>query len=330
MRRRSSTGVRSAPPPNQALRGDDEARVHVHGRHVRVPGMGDQRNARGPEARVLGGARDLLAEFRRELAEARSRRGRRPSRRRGPCSIAMAPPPPGCAGMVGAGPRLAHETARRVVRHAGEPRAGRPRAPRKLAISCRPAASRTRSRARPCAGFDVRLRSVMRLVAAMSRPLRTRQLRHEPHSLPQRLAQHHGGRDRDIERAQARRAWARDAATSAASCTSPARRPISRPTMQDIAVANGKVGSTRRAAGGQQHQPARRRVAAPGLERGERGVAHDARPDRGSPARRGGSAGRTPGKPAGSMMRALNAEAGASAAASCRYSAGCRAGTGQG
>ena len=68
VRRRSSTGVRSAPPPNQALRGDDEARVHVHGRHVRIVRMRDQRDARGPEARIVVGAGNLLAEFRRELA----------------------------------------------------------------------------------------------------------------------------------------------------------------------------------------------------------------------------------------------------------------------
>ena len=68
VRRRSSTGVRSAPPPNQALRGDDEARVHVHRRHVRIPQVRDQRDAGGPEARVLLGAGDFLAEFRRELA----------------------------------------------------------------------------------------------------------------------------------------------------------------------------------------------------------------------------------------------------------------------
>src|ERR1039457_7493331 len=35
---------------------------------MRVLRMCDQRNAGSPEARIVGGARDLLAEFRRELA----------------------------------------------------------------------------------------------------------------------------------------------------------------------------------------------------------------------------------------------------------------------
>ena len=59
----SSTGVRSAPPPNQARGRDHMARVHVDGRHVGVPRMRNQRNAGGPEARILLGARHLLAEL---------------------------------------------------------------------------------------------------------------------------------------------------------------------------------------------------------------------------------------------------------------------------
>ena len=51
------------------LRGDDEAGVHVHRRHVRVVQVGDERNAGGEKARVVGGAGNLLAEFRREFAE---------------------------------------------------------------------------------------------------------------------------------------------------------------------------------------------------------------------------------------------------------------------
>ena len=53
VRRASSTGVRSPPPPNHQLAGDDHARVHVHGRHMRVPGVADQRNARGSRMRRL-------------------------------------------------------------------------------------------------------------------------------------------------------------------------------------------------------------------------------------------------------------------------------------
>ena len=45
------------------------AGVHVDCRHVGVPRVGDQRDAARPEARILVGAGDLLAELRRELAE---------------------------------------------------------------------------------------------------------------------------------------------------------------------------------------------------------------------------------------------------------------------
>ena len=47
----------------------DEARVHVHRRHMRVLRMADQRNAGRPKPRIGVGAGDLLAEFGRELAE---------------------------------------------------------------------------------------------------------------------------------------------------------------------------------------------------------------------------------------------------------------------
>ena len=59
--------VRPAAKPG--ARGDDKAGVHVHGGHMGVPWMRDQRNARGPEARVFIRARNLLGEFRRECAE---------------------------------------------------------------------------------------------------------------------------------------------------------------------------------------------------------------------------------------------------------------------
>ena len=45
-----------------------EARVHVRGRHVRVVRMRDERDAGRPEARIVLGAGDLLAELGRELA----------------------------------------------------------------------------------------------------------------------------------------------------------------------------------------------------------------------------------------------------------------------
>ena len=142
VRRRSSTGVRSAPPPNQARDGHDEARVHVHRRHVRIVQMGDQRDSRGPEARIGFRAGDLLAECRREFAVHRramdadllehaaraswTSRRRRPGRRCGR-SAAMV-----CArsGPASAGP-------------SGHPSAVRPPAPRRPR-RCRRAGSRTR------------------------------------------------------------------------------------------------------------------------------------------------------------------------------------------
>ncbi len=49
-------------------RGHHHAGVHVDGRHIRVLRMRDQRNAACPVTRVFLGARNLLAELRRELA----------------------------------------------------------------------------------------------------------------------------------------------------------------------------------------------------------------------------------------------------------------------
>src|SRR5579883_1573638 len=48
---------------------DDEARVEMNGRNFRAPGMRDQRQAGGPEARIALGAFDLRCEFRRESPE---------------------------------------------------------------------------------------------------------------------------------------------------------------------------------------------------------------------------------------------------------------------
>src|SRR3569623_925720 len=92
------------------LRRDDEARVHVHGGHVRIMQMCDQRDARGPETWILGRARDLPAELRRELAEY----GR--AVHAALLDDAAAPhvhdaAATGAAGMVGAAPRRTHESA---------------------------------------------------------------------------------------------------------------------------------------------------------------------------------------------------------------------------
>src|SRR5207244_380500 len=61
--------IRAAAEPG--LGGRHQARVHVNRRHVRVLRMGDERNAGGPKPRVGFGARNVLAEFARELAENR-------------------------------------------------------------------------------------------------------------------------------------------------------------------------------------------------------------------------------------------------------------------
>ena len=68
VRRRSSTGVRSAPPPNHC-RLVTTIRVFMWtAGTLRVLRMDDQRDAARPEARVLLGAGDLLAELGREFA----------------------------------------------------------------------------------------------------------------------------------------------------------------------------------------------------------------------------------------------------------------------
>ena len=48
--------------------GDDEAGVHMHRRDIRIVHMRDQRNTGSPEPRIIGGARNLRAKLRRELA----------------------------------------------------------------------------------------------------------------------------------------------------------------------------------------------------------------------------------------------------------------------
>ena len=84
--------------------------VHVHGRHMRIVQMRDQRNAGGVEARIVGGAGDVLAKFRREFAE----HGRDVDadfledaafHYRHHAAAA------GGAGVIGAAPRRAHEAA---------------------------------------------------------------------------------------------------------------------------------------------------------------------------------------------------------------------------
>src|SRR5215218_8548932 len=58
--------IRSATEPG--LRSHHETGVHVHRWNIRVPWVRDERDAAGPEARILLGARDLAAEFWREFS----------------------------------------------------------------------------------------------------------------------------------------------------------------------------------------------------------------------------------------------------------------------
>ena len=138
--------------------GDDEARVHVHGRHMRIVQMGDQRNAGGVKARIVGGAGNLLAEFRREFAE----HGRDVDadlfedaalHHRHDAAAAAARRCDRCGSTACArnGPAGGPQAARR--------RAARPRSPR-TPRRCRRAASRTR-RGRCLCAFDVVLVSMM-------------------------------------------------------------------------------------------------------------------------------------------------------------------------
>ena len=99
------------------LGGDDEARVHVHGRHMRVVHVGDQRNARRPEPRILGGAGNLRAKLRRELAVHGGHvhadlLEHAPLHHRHHAAAA------GRAAMIAAAPRRAHETASSLFAHA--------------------------------------------------------------------------------------------------------------------------------------------------------------------------------------------------------------------
>src|ERR1700688_1171264 len=77
---------------------------------MRIVRMRDQRNARGPEARIVFGAGDFLAEFRRELAmHGRAMHAdfleHAPADQRHHAAAAR------CAGMIGALPWRARETA---------------------------------------------------------------------------------------------------------------------------------------------------------------------------------------------------------------------------
>ena len=78
------------------LGGDDEARVHMHGRHVRIVQMGDQRNAGGEEARVSAAPGMSLRNSGANSPNTVETWTPTFSNTR-PFIIAMTPPPPACA-----------------------------------------------------------------------------------------------------------------------------------------------------------------------------------------------------------------------------------------
>ncbi len=113
---RRQVGAAAEPP----FGGHHHARIHVRGGHMGARRMGDQRHARRPEARVVLGAGDLLAELRRELAMHGGSvdAGLLEHATRDQAHL----PAASAAARIGAGPRLAHEPARRLV---AERRTGR-------------------------------------------------------------------------------------------------------------------------------------------------------------------------------------------------------------
>ena len=66
---RRQHGIKIGAAAKPALRGDDHARVHMHGGDMRVLHMRDQAEARGPEAGIFAGAFHLFGEVGGEGAE---------------------------------------------------------------------------------------------------------------------------------------------------------------------------------------------------------------------------------------------------------------------
>ena len=168
-----------------------------------IPRMGDQRNAGRPRSagpdRSPGSGRGIRARTRR----APSRRGRRPSRTRGPRIIDMTPPPPGWPPWSWRSQGLRSNRPGAVRLRVGTGPRPRPRWPRRRRRSGR-AGSRTRAGASVCRR-SMRLRSGQSMGSDVDgSPEAGPRKGAESAGLPQRLAQDHGGRDRDIERTQAR------------------------------------------------------------------------------------------------------------------------------
>ena len=102
----------AAEPP---FRRHDETRVHVHGRHVRILQVGNERNARGPEAGVFRCAGNLRAEFGGELT-IHGRRVDADLLEDAPAHHAHEPAATIAARMVAAPPLLARKAARGAIR----------------------------------------------------------------------------------------------------------------------------------------------------------------------------------------------------------------------
>ena len=109
--------IRAAAKP--LLGRDDETRVHMHSRDIRIARMGDQRNPRGPKARIGRRALNLAGKFGSEssknLRDMHARFLEDASAQRRHASA-----PAGLAGMVDARPGFDRESARRLrVRREG-------------------------------------------------------------------------------------------------------------------------------------------------------------------------------------------------------------------
>ena len=225
--------------------------------------MGDKRNAGGPEAGTLLGARHLLGEFRRELAvdgrDVDADLFEHPAMHHRHFAA-----PPRCTGMVGAAPGFAHKSA------GGEVGIGA----LKLAfdgLEC--VADAVTQLTEPASGLPL-----LALDVGGKGHLRVP----EAAGLAERLAEHQAGGDGDVKRSQPFTHG--DAKSQAGPGGDGVGHPGAfAPHYQD--VAGGEFGLVHGACGlgSQQHQPANR-FCAPGLERGkvvvleEIGVLHIVQP----------------------------------------------------
>ena len=146
----SSTGVRSAPPPNQAL---VVTTKRVFMCTAGTCGLCGCAISEMPDAQKRGSASAPGMSLRNSGANSPNTvETCTPTfSNTRPFIIDMTPPPPGGAGVIAAAPGRAHEPAGGVVRRVGARRsAARPRAPR-TPCRCRRAGARTRRARGTCA-----------------------------------------------------------------------------------------------------------------------------------------------------------------------------------